>query len=595
MPEDKPTFTWRQKYQALARQLAPYRRPLLLLAATEIVIAGGNAVIPLVTGRFFDALITPRELSFLGLGSVPVWAWLLSLWAAIQLITNAINVVADRRTRFLTTEIQGSMEAQGYSFALTLPISFHKKQRAGEVMDTIGRASWMLDSMVNTALSITPQLLTLVIGIGIAFSIRASLAWMLLGGIAVYSVVLIRTLPFTAKRQEEAFRVWRNAHGDAADAYANVTTVKQAGAERFEAARIRKGFSEGAIPLWHQLERLWSQVNTWQRIVVTLTQGAIFLFSVFLITKREITIGDLIAFNAYAGMIIGPFVSIGTQWQTVQNGLTTLAALDEIFKLPPELYDPSGAEPLGALAGAVTFTDVHFRYEPDQPEVLAGLSFDAKPGQIIALVGQTGAGKSTTAELISGYYFADSGSVEIDGHDIRRVSLVELRSQIAVVPQEVVLFNASIADNIRYGRPDASEEAVRQAATRAHAADFIERFPKKYEQEVGERGVKLSVGQKQRVAIARAILRDPKILILDEPTSALDAETEQYITQSLDELMQGRTTFIIAHRLSTVRKADLILVLKDGAIAERGTHDELVAIPNGVYRHLYELHVGLHE
>jgi ABC-type multidrug transport system fused ATPase/permease subunit len=212
---------------------------------------------------------------------------------------------------------------------------------------------------------------------------------------------------------------------------------------------------------------------------------------------------------------------------------------------------------------------------------------------VIAFVGETGAGKSTSAELISGYYFANSGTVTIDGHDIRSISLRELRSQIAIVPQEVVLFNASVLDNVRYGRPDATDEEVYEAVRKAHADAFIDKFPKKYEQEVGERGIKLSVGQKQRIAIARAILRNPRILILDEPTSALDAETERYITNSLEELMQGRTTFIIAHRLSTVRQADKILVLKDGSIAEQGTHDELVAKEGGVYRHLYELNTGV--
>jgi ABC-type multidrug transport system fused ATPase/permease subunit len=199
------------------------------------------------------------------------------------------------------------------------------------------------------------------------------------------------------------------------------------------------------------------------------------------------------------------------------------------------------------------------------------------------------------ADLISGYYFANSGVVSIDGHDIRKLNLHELRSQIGIVPQEVVLFNSTIKENISYGMPGATIDQILEAAKRAKADDFIEKFPLKYEQEVGERGVKLSVGQKQRIAIARAMLRDPRILILDEPTSALDSETEKYITASFEELMKGRTTFVIAHRLSTVRKADKILLLKDGVIAEEGKHDELMQIPDGAYRRVYELHIGLHD
>ncbi len=593
--DSERSYTWQQKRKALSRQLAPFRTTLLWLGGAEVAIALGNAIIPLITGRFFDTLIKPGFVAFAAFGPYPRWAWLLGLWAVIQAFTNGINVLTDRRSRLLTTEVQAGIEVRGYTHALLLPVAFHKKQRVGEIMDTIGRAGWMLESTIGTALSITPQILTLILGILIAFIIRPSLALMLLAGIVIYCIVLARTLPHTSKLHNDAFSAWRRAHGDSTDAYANVTTVKQASAETYEVAHIRDGFFGSAVPVWYRLERLWSRVNTSQRITVTLTQGGIFLYSVFLISHGQITIGDLIAFNAYAGMIIGPFVTLGNQWQTVQNALTTLAALDEIFEIPEEAYAPQDAEPLGTLRGSVSFSDVRFTYEAGQPEVLSGVSFDVFPGQVVALVGQTGAGKSTAAELISGYYFASRGTVRIDGHDIRRLNLRELRSQIAVVPQEVVLFNASIADNIRYGCPEASDEAVASAAAQAHADAFIGRFPKKYEQEVGERGVKLSVGQKQRIAIARAMLRDPKILILDEPTSALDTETEHFITQSFEALMRGRTTFIIAHRLSTVRKADLILVLEGGEIVERGTHDELIAIPDGMYRRLYSLHIGLRE
>ena len=371
--------------------------------------------------------------------------------------------------------------------------------------------------------------------------------------------------------------------------------MKQAGAEAYERSHIFESFFKKAIPLWYRAESVWNTLTAAQRVVITITQGVILFYSAFLVLQGVITVGDLIAFNAYAGMIVGPFVSLGRQWQNVQNGLITLARGEQVFATESEAYEPKDAEPLGELHGDVGFKNVHFKYEAGGREILKGISFEVRAGQAVALVGETGVGKSTTVELISGYYFPTEGKVEIDGHDIHRISLTELRRQTAVVPQEVVLFNASVRDNIRYGRPDASDEAVERAAAQAHADAFIAKFPNGYDQEVGERGVKLSVGQKQRVAIARAILRDPRILILDEPTSALDQETEQYITRALEELMRGRTTFIIAHRLSTVREADQILVLKEGMIAERGTHEELMRIPGGAYRHLYELHIGLRE
>ncbi len=594
-PERKESFTWQQKKAALARQLTPYRSTLIFLSVLEILTAIGNGVVPYITGRFFDGLITPRMLVLPYAGSVPFWEALIAAWVVIQVFVSGVSWVIDRRTRRLTTELEAGIQARAYAHLLTVPLGFFKKARAGEITETISRAAWMLSALTGTITSLAPQFLTILIGIVISFLILPQLALLMVAGIALYVVILVAILPATSRVQMEAFNIWNRTAGDAQDAYANFQTVKQAGAEAYEGERIRAGFHAKAIPLWYRLEVAWSNMTFAQRIIVAGVQGLILLFSVYYVTSGAITIGELIAFNAYAGMIIGPFVALGNQWQTLQNGLVAVARVEKIFATPSEVYAPKDTEPLGVLQGNVGFKGVHFRYEPKGREILAGISFEARAGQSVALVGETGVGKSTTTELISGYYFPTEGTVEIDGHDIRRLSLTELRSQIAVVPQEVVLFNASIADNIRYGRPEASDEEVHRAAERAHADAFIAKFQNGYAQEVGERGVKLSVGQKQRIAIARAMLRNPRILILDEPTSALDPETEQYISKALEELMHGRTTFIVAHRLSTVRKANLILVLKDGKITERGTHEELLTLPNGIYRRLYELHIGLHE
>ncbi len=226
-------------------------------------------------------------------------------------------------------------------------------------------------------------------------------------------------------------------------------------------------------------------------------------------------------------------------------------------------------------------------------KVLKNISLNVKAGERIALVGESGVGKSTLIELISAYYFAQKGKVLIDGVNIKKIDLTFLRQNIAVVPQEVSLFNDTIEKNVKYGSFKATEKEVKKAVKDAHANEFINKFPKKYKQVVGERGVKLSVGQKQRVAIARAILRNPKILILDEPTSALDPNIERLITESLERLMERRTTFIVAHRLSTVRKADRIIVFKEGRVVEEGHHRDLIKIRGGVYRKLYNLHIGL--
>lgn len=304
------------------------------------------------------------------------------------------------------------------------------------------------------------------------------------------------------------------------------------------------------------------------------------------------TIGELIAFNTYAAMVFGPFIVIARNWQTIQNGIINIQETEKILQVNPEPYEKEGSIKLD-LKGDIEFKNVFFQYEEGK-QVLENISFSIKGGQVVALVGESGVGKSTLIDLVSAYHFATKGQILIDGHDINDVNLKKLRQQIAVVPQEVVLFNDTIRMNVKYGNFNATDEEIQTATVKAHALDFIQKFPQKWEQIVGERGVKLSVGQKQRVAIARAILRNPKILVLDEPTSALDAGSEKIITESLDTLMKGKTTFIIAHRLSTVRKADIILVFKEGKIIESGTHQELLLLEGGEYRRLYELQIGLH-
>lgn len=294
-------------------------------------------------------------------------------------------------------------------------------------------------------------------------------------------------------------------------------------------------------------------------------------------------------------MIFGPFAVIGQNWQTIQGGIILLERVEKILLLPTEQYENTKKSIDDKdFRGSVEFKNVFFSYKRNEPIVLDDISFKVNAGEIVALVGESGVGKSTAMELVSGYYFPTKGRVLIDGYNTKETSLKSIRQNIAIVPQEPVLFNDTIKLNIQYGNFKATEKQIENVAKEAHADVFIDKFPKGYSQIVGERGIRLSVGQKQRIAIARAMLRNPKILILDEPTSALDAKTEKFITESLERLMKDKTTFIIAHRLSTVRKADKILVFKEGRIVEEGKHDNLIKIENGVYKYLYEYQIGLH-
>ena len=311
----------------------------------------------------------------------------------------------------------------------------------------------------------------------------------------------------------------------------------------------------------------------------------------FLIMKGYIDYVDLITFQLYVTAFTTPLRKVANFSETFTNGTAGFVRFLEIMRTEPSLKNEPDAPDLPKAEGEITLEDVHFSYKQDQ-EVLDGVSLIVHPGEKIGVVGPSGSGKSTLCQLVPRFYDVDSGCIRVDGHDIRKVTQRSLRSQIGIVQQEVFLFAASIRDNIRYGRPDATDEEVEAAARRAEIYDDIMEMPEQFDTWVGERGTLLSGGQKQRVAIARIFLKNPPILILDEATSALDSVTEARIQRSFDELAQGRTSLIIAHRLSTIRNANRILVVENGRIVEEGTHEQLLA-KNGEYARLYRVQNAL--
>ncbi len=589
-PSEAPV-TLGEGLRGIWRHVRPYRAKLGLLSVLGLVSAAANGAVPYVMGRFFDALI---HLSNTGVGHAPLWALLLLVWACLQLLANSVDWVMDREGRKMETAVHLAVQRDGFVHLFRLPLSFHTNEHVNGVISKISTAGWRIASILQTAVQIAPQLLSVLIGITLAASISVPMAGILATGVLVYVLLLVYLLRPIAAIDHAAHESWNGAWDEAAAAVLQVPSVKQAAGEEYEIEKVRNNFSGKVYDLWYALMKTWSSVGFFQRIVVFLTQLAIFIGSVSLVARGTLTVGDLIALNGYALLFFGPFVALGHSWQTIQNGVTAAGQVERIFQRPEERYHPANAETPREHTGRVVFDNVSFRYEAEHAEVISNISFSANPGSVTAFVGESGGGKSTAAALISGYYFADSGTVSEDGLDTRRYDLIDLRRRIAVVPQEVALFNDTIRANIRYGSFEAPSEAVERAARDAHIHDFIATLPNGYDSLVGERGVKLSVGQKQRIAIARALLRSPEILILDEPTSALDAGTEHLIAQSLETLMRNRTTFIIAHRLSTVRHADLILVFKEGSVVERGSHEALMQIQGGLYRSLYERHVGSH-
>jgi len=584
---------YREGLKILFSYLKDWKRILILLTIFSIFEALANATVPYLAGRIIDSLIN-KSADFL---------MILGIWVVIKLIADVFDWQINSRSNRFEESLHTDYISRAFSTLLYFPLSFHKEHKLGEVTNRIGRAANNLSEIAaDLIVDLAPQFLSIIFSLAFTFYIKPQLAGVLLGAVVLYAVFVFRSSPRLARLYPKMHEAYSDAFGDAHDALLNISAVKQAAAEGREEKKMDRSFKIRALGLQKQIIQIRYGLNFGQRILISLTQLTIFLISWHFIRAGEMTVGQLVMFNGYAAMLFGPFVILANRWNTVQNGFASLVRAERLLAFPQEKYLPQKKINITLpLRGEVVFQNVSFNYGSTKPTVggkakelvLNNVSMNVKPGEKVALVGQSGVGKSTLVDLISHYYLPTRGKILIDGWDIRNIPLKTLRSQIAIVPQELLLFNDTVKNNIAYGNFGADLKSIREAAKLAHADEFIGRFPKKYNQLVGERGIRLSVGQKQRIAIARAILRDPRILILDEPTSALDARSEKLIQESLQKLMENRTTFIIAHRFSTVREADKILVLEKGTIAESGTHDELMKKPDGIYRKLYELQTGL--
>ncbi|MDP1706535.1 MAG: ABC transporter ATP-binding protein [bacterium] len=576
-------------WKILFRHTEDYRPSIISLAVLGIISATANGAVPFIVGSFLDALIDISRKIHFGDIAIAAWLGLLLLWIFIQLAANIVDWIKDRKGRALRMEMQLGYQAKGFAHLLFLPLAFHKDEKIGGLSEHLSKTSWQISIIAeNVLVNLTPPILSVIVGFIFTLLINPVFTLVLACGVAIYLVVLMRLVMPTGNLLEEGHSSWTNASADALQAIANIQSVKHMTAEEYEKGKIISSFSGRTTKIWNKLQFVWSGINFYQRIIVLATQAVIFFLSVYFIQRGELSIGQLVALNAYAGLLFGPFVMLGYNWQTLQNGLVSIRQAEEkIFSAEKENYHPKNGYAPSEIKGAVEFKNVSFSYD-GKVSIFNNLNFKVEPGEHIAFVGKSGAGKSTAIDLISGYYFPEKGAVLVDGHNTREFDLIALRNGIAIVPQEPTLFNDTLMMNIRYGRLGASDSEVFEAAKKARAHEFIEELPEKYNQIVGERGVKLSVGQKQRIAIARAILRNPSILILDEPTSALDSETEKQIAESFEELMKGRTAFIIAHRFSTVRKADRILVFENGRIIEEGNHENLANLKNGIYKRLHD-------
>lgn len=570
----------------LSRLLAyvrPYRGLLVVALIATAFSSGLGLVFPAFVGRLIDGALSQARssanLDRIALGLIGIFA--------LQAVFNYVN------TYLLVRVGQGvvaDLRKALFAHLMGLPVRFFENRKTGEITSRLtSDASTVQNAVSGSLVQFISQGITLVGGVTIIFATSWKLSLVMLSMLPVVIVLASIAGRRLRKLSTEVQDRLAEANAGAEEAIVGVRVVQAFTAEALESARYASKIAE-AFKTAVRVGSLRAAYFGAGISFATFSSIALVIwFGGRLVLAGEMSVGNLVSFLFYTFSVAISIASFTGLYATFQE---TLGATRRIFGLMDEQSEIKAQEPVAHLSqvrGHIRFVDVVFRYgDRGDLDVLGGVNLEARPGEVVALVGPSGAGKSTVVSLIPRFYDPTGGRIELDGVDIRHLEPGELRQHIAIVPQETQLFSGTIAENIRYGKPGASDQEVIEAATAANAHEFISSFPLGYQTIVGERGVKLSGGQRQRVAIARALLKNPRILILDEATSSLDSESEALVQEALDKLMKGRTTFVIAHRLSTVRGADQIVVLEAGKVVQQGSHEALLA-QGGLYRDLYEL------